>query len=113
MEITPPKVAFKLLNIPSERDTISLDDVVDISDLKSVIRKKVSPLLDGYPPAQLSIKASKRDDDVSKAVVLDPLDDLASILRKFDIHAPEHASAKRVFAENLWLFVGTVNTSRF
>ena len=113
MDVTPPKAIFKLLNIPSERDGIFLDDIVDISDLKDAIRKKVSPLLDGYPPAQLSIKASKRSKDVSEAVVLDPLDDFASILRVFDIRVPEHASVKRVFAENLWLFVDTVNTCRF
>lgn len=96
------KVWFGVVNPRSPWTKVSLEGIADVDDLKEAIKKKMSPMLDGYAAVDLMIKAKKGDKNNTHAMELDAEDDLASILRCFAIEGLP--SIQAAFAGGVRLF---------
>src|SRR6185312_15364348 len=84
-DMGPPKAWFKLMNTKSTWGQVPLTGVENVYDLKKAIKSEVAPELDTYASVKLTLKATKMVKDVNKAIELDEEQELASILKGFDM----------------------------
>ncbi|CAG8634545.1 6059_t:CDS:2 [Paraglomus brasilianum] len=104
----PPKAWFKLMNTKSTWGQVPLTGVENVYDLKKAIKSEVAPELDTYASVKLTLKATKMVKDVNKAIELDEEQELASILKNFDMTVLDDVTwVQRSFAKNIRLFVYT------
>src|SRR5262249_51516321 len=100
---------FKFANPESSWRDLSLKGVRNVVDLKNALKRVASPKLHPYGAIELVLKATANVDDASQALKLDPLKDLASVLKDFGIKTQDEGagSVQKAFAENIRLFVRT------
>ncbi|CAG8706072.1 36548_t:CDS:2, partial [Racocetra persica] len=104
-DMAHPKVLFKIMNPESDWDKVSLEEVVDVVDLKETIKKEVYPVLNAYSVCQLVIRATKIEDkEADNATEQGGEKKLVDILNDFMVPYSD-VSIKESFAENIRLFV--------
>ncbi|KAF8448433.1 hypothetical protein BGX38DRAFT_1188958 [Terfezia claveryi] len=89
-----PQAWFKIVDPKSHWDKVSLEGVEDVADLKQVIKRRMEPVLNGYPTATFTIKATYNDDkDPGSAEELDAETKLKTVLEQ--VPSPVGSSTKK------------------
>lgn len=92
---------LRVTNPKSNWDLLSLDGIDYMAHITRATKTAMSPKLDSCPAADLTIATTKGDKNASHAVELDEEEDLASILRRFEVES--HPTIQAAFAREIHL----------
>ncbi|KAF9094602.1 hypothetical protein BGX27_001405 [Mortierella sp. AM989] len=102
----PPKVWFWLEH-PSFKKWAKFpltDRIQDVFDLSDAISAKYHLVEEADVP-RLTVKATKKIDDINKAKELASHDTLESVLDSFKVEVSADTSVQQRFAANIWIYV--------